>query len=169
MKKIRLKMKVLKDFISYQGVPTEYEMFIPMNECTKVMDNVYIINKPSSEFVHKTNGVFAVCTKNTDGMRFIITDEFFDILPDMVKRFTLYHELGHIFNDHEYTKKDMVKREFGMLLQHEKEADKFAAETIGYKNAMKSLYWLIRNTDLPFISKLEMMKRIRNLRSLQVE
>lgn len=170
MKKIKLKRKVFKDFIMYMNIITRYELYIAPHLLKEIDKNVYMVKDPSNEYVHKNGACFAVCTYDKyNENKYIIIDEFFNQLPKTVQNFVIYHEIGHITNNHTYEKIGFIKRSFGLLTKNECEADDHAANMIGISNTIKSLYYIVKYTDLGFTSKVEIMKRIRRLRSLQVE
>lgn len=85
-------------------------------------------------FVHNNgilNAVFAVYAKYNDGSRKIIVDDAFIQAPKIVKKFIIYHELGHIDNTSlKYT------------LSSEFKADAYSASKIGKKAAIFSLNYM---------------------------
>ena len=85
-------------------------------------------------FVHNNgvlDAVFAVYAEYTDGTRKIIVDDAFMQAPKIVKKFIIYHELGHIDNTSlKYT------------LDSEFKADAYAASKIGNKVAIFALNYM---------------------------
>lgn len=82
----------------------------------------------------------------------------------------ILHEIGHTKDcnqfdaDKEEAEWIMIKRSLEFLPKSEIAADSYAASLIGIDNAIKSLVWLVRNTDLSTISKIEMLRRAKALK-----
>lgn len=97
-----------------------------------VIKNSYILNS--------NNGIGALITKIYNKY-YIVIDESFTMMSLNLKRFVLTHEIGHKECGH-FEKLDGLE---GLVVQLnlEYEADRYAAEMIGYSNAIKALDELI--------------------------
>lgn len=93
----------------------------------------------------------AFCQFNiTDNRYEILVDDSFMELPDLMKEFVIYHELGHIVNGHfdrdiRKTKWQNIKRLFGFKSVLETEADSYAFSKMGcgkevFKEFIRNLY-----------------------------
>lgn len=94
----------------------------------------------------------------------ILHDSSYTEFPRYVKRFLIEHEIGHVKNgdlemDPSKSKFAIIKRSFGILPKMEIKADAYASAVVGNYNAKKALLFLRKRTDLPLISKFELMRR----------
>ena len=170
---IKVRKKILVDIwnLAKSGnFPTWVETYISANDMVYIRDDICFVTKPCNEFVHKIGGAFAVSSATVNGLGLIITDEFFYELPKKVQSMIVYHEVGHYVNGHykneNEVKRSRITRTFGKVTRTESEADMYAVEMLGAKDVIAALYWCIKNTDLPFLSKVEAMKRIKNIHDL---
>lgn len=83
-------------------------------------------------FVHNNGYMYAVCIKNTDGTYKIAVDYMYFTAPKIVRKFIIWHELGHINNDN-----DGIRS-----LKCECKADAYAASKIGKLNAVYALNYM---------------------------
>ena len=99
----------------------------------------------------------------------IMYDTSFEKLPLGVQEFLMYHEIGHIVNKNLDTlteseaKNLIIKRALFILPKMEVEADKYAASILGTDKVKQIMLFMIKNTNLPFTSKLELLKRYLKL------
>lgn len=166
MKKINVYNK--KDF-SLNGFNFSFDMFFESNiRKIEGSENVYYHEPASDTYLHSRGIVLAAAVAmDFNGIRkhVILHDSAFDKVPNYVKKFFVAHEAGHAINgdldniDEDLAKKLILQRAFGILPKMEIEADRYAASIMGKDIAKKSLMFMIRNTNLPWISKLEMIKR----------
>lgn len=133
-------------------------------------------SEPASGYLHLNNVMFCGCVKIEffDGHRanVILTDDQFDLLPDFVQEFLLKHEEGHcvhkdldkMLNDQKKASLSNLLRSIGKTNAMELAADKYAADYMGSQKAIKVLKWLKNNTDIPFLTKMEVNSRIKALK-----
>lgn len=165
---LKIKKEVVREMIEYRNIPTYVEMFV--GSTTKMEDGLWLVDKPCGPFVHKIGGVIAALAIGRDMKTgLIIKDQFFDKVPEFVQRFILYHEIGHFKNgDVNIDNKKNLKiknalRSFGISNDMEFNADAFAAKHLGKQTCVNALVWLMHETDLGLISKIEMKQRISRL------
>lgn len=151
--------------------------FFYQENMEEIDDGIFIYKSPVDDYMHPMGIVGAAATKikfkTITGKEIvcntIVHDSAFEKLPKYVQRFLVSHEIGHIVNGDidNLTEKEstnlIIKRVLGILPTMEICADSYAASIIGTGNAKESLKWLIRNTDLPIISKIELFRRCRRL------
>ena len=103
----------------------------------------------------------------------IAVDDFFMTASDNDKKVVIAHEQGHISNgDLEHIRKintlERVLNSFvGRVQDKEIAADLYAAKTVGFEKTLHELEWLYSNVP-GYISKKELMNRIKTLKKLQV-
>lgn len=105
--------------------------------------------------VRKYDSIFAITCLNIYDEPVIVTDEFFELLPDIAKRFCIAHEIGHIINNEP---KELEGKKFS--IENEKRADEYAASIIGLENAIKSLESFIKITTPGVINRRVINERI---------
>ena len=165
---LKIKKEAIREMIEYKNIPTSVEIFV--GSVTKMDDDLYLVDKPCGPFVHKSGGAIAVVDLGKDMKTgLIIKDQFFDKVPKFVQRFIVYHEMGHFKNgDVSAGNKKNLKiknalRSFGISNDMEFNADAFAANHLGKRTCVNALIWLMRETDLGFVSKIDMKQRISKL------
>ena len=141
----------------------------------KNLPNLYRYKEPTN-YLHNYGALFSGCTKvefsNGNRVDVIITDSLFDLLPEFVQEFLLKHEEGHhihgdldaMLNNKRKAIVLLLLRCLGKTSKMELAADAYAADYVGYKMAIKSIEWIKNNTDIPFLSKIELNSRIRALK-----
>lgn len=124
--------------------------------------------------VHSIGSLFAICgsLQNFNGelKPAIFVDEYFNELPETVKDFLMYHELGHIKLKHFEGNNQknsfinelknslyVIKRNFRIELK-ELQADNYAVKQIGKEKSIESLNYLLNN--IIGINKKEIKERI---------
>ena len=170
MKKIRVKNKVMKTYIKTlsAGYTTSQPIDID-SDTINIMDGLYINKHPRDVELHERGIIFCgLFTLNTfDGrtVAIIFFDSYFIKLPNKVKKFLVYHEIGHYINgDHKISEIDsmsnILKRCVGILPKNELYADKYAAAVVGVDNSIETLRYILLATDVSLISKIELIRRI---------
>lgn len=126
-------------------------------------------------WVHATGMIMAITAKmmRLEGTcPVIVVDNFLRDAPKSVFDFFVAHEEGHIKHgdldkvDAFNTLKRVVLSKLGYVQTIELEADAYAAETVGYDNAIKSLEWMLDNVPWKDTKK-ELRGRLRALKKLQ--
>lgn len=109
-------------------------------------------------FIHKTSLGEQMIT--------IVYDDVYKRLPDTVKKFINYHEIGHYVdrknNNVQTTQKaSLVKRLIGCKssLINEINADKFAVKKMGAEKVHSALIWMYQNINMSNTSSREVLKR----------
>lgn len=155
-----------KDF-NLNGFNFSLDLFFDHN-LTNIERNIYYHEPASDSYLHSRGMALAAAVAlDFNGVikYAVLHDSAFDKLPDYVKKFFVTHELGHAINgdldkiDDALAKKLIIQRTLGILPKIEILADRYAASVVGKDIAKKSLMFMIRNTNLPWNSKLELMKR----------
>ena len=109
--------------------------------------NVY----ENSLFVRSTGCMFGVSWKDNAGNKQIAVEES---LPEYVREFVIYHELGHIEAGHlditTKESKEILKNrvKVGDVDEFEIIADKYVAEKIDVNKTIKALLWMFDNSYL---------------------
>lgn len=153
------------------NVPEVFQVkhFIPVNNCR----DTYKYAIPTDTALHSHGAVLAaasiVTLSNGATCNLIMHDTGFLKLPVYVQKFLNFHEIGHIVHGDlsmtaEQSKKIILQRSFGILPKIETNADKYAASVLGTMVVKKSLLFLVKHTNLPLISKLEMLRRYWKLK-----
>ena len=139
-------------------------------------DNIYGYTniEKASEYLHG-KGIFlaAVVTAQTlfgNNYHVVLCDEATFELPKFVQEFLIQHEVGHAVNgDLEQVKTSIksyeliLKRALGFLPEMEIKADAFAVKINGIEDTKKAIKFLIHETNLPFNSKLELVRRYKKV------
>lgn len=138
------------------------------------VDRVYSYNLASDEFLHTRGAVLTAVIKvdlfNGSQCYLVLHDSGFDKLPENVKQFLIAHEVGHALNGHidnldeKESKKIILKRSFGIIHNIEFEADGYAASVIGINETKEALKFLAKNTNLPLMSKIELLRRSKRIK-----
>lgn len=164
MKKINVYNK--KDF-NLNGFNFSLNLFFEHN-LTKIEGDVYYHKPASDDYLHSRGIVLAAAVAmDFNGVRknVVLHDSSFDKVPNYVKKFFVAHEAGHIMNGdlenmtESLSKKLVIQRMLGILPKMEIMADRYASSLVGKEVAKKSLMFMIRNTNLPLTTKLELLKR----------
>lgn len=170
MKKLNLKLRAKESFIAGYNIKAGLN-FIKESDILFEIDGFKIIK--NNNIVHSISSIIA-CTgfiNTINGMTdCIFVDDRYDILPDYVKDFFIYHEIGHIKNQHfkynDVINKGASKYAFSRIFklrQEEVEADEYSMNIIGEENAIKALDFLINNTKIGFTTKKELKLRRKEL------
>lgn len=149
------------------GVPEtmfETDKFIQVNKHLDVYK--YAVPTPKTLYHALTAfiGVTKIWLTPFRPVYLILYDESFEKAPDKVKEFAIYHEVGHVSNEDLEESGTKIKREnwlrnFGKLPQCEVEADKYAVAMLGEDYAKAFYDFIINNTNLGIIGKIEIMRR----------
>lgn len=154
---------------SRYGIPAttfETAKFIQVNSHL----DVYKYAVPTPNTLHHALTAFIGVTKvwltPFKSAYLILYDESFEKAPDKVKEFAIYHEVGHVFNEDLEESGVKIKHEnwlrnVGKLPQCEIEADKYATDMLGEDYAREFYDFIINNTNLGIIGKIELMRRRR--------
>ena len=171
MRKIKVIEKYNYDLTGYGSI----EFFDTNNfEMIPDVNRIYSYNLTSDEFLHTRGAALTAVIKvdlpNGSQCHLVLHDSGFKKLPENVQNFLMLHEVGHALKGHiddmdaQEAKKIMIKRAFGMIQQMEVEADAYAALVIGVDEAKEAIRFLIKNTNLPFNSKIELKRRYKRLK-----
>jgi Zn-dependent peptidase ImmA (M78 family) len=103
---------------------------------------------------------YSECLCSVNDINSINVNNDFMNLDENTQRFILYHELGHIYYNHNKESKEenesnkrkrKIYRKFGLVVKQEIQADLYAAKKIGKKNAVKAItetYKLLKDKEL---------------------
>lgn len=140
--------------------------------------NICVYNDTCDDYMKSLKLLFcAVATVNVNDNIFsvIIGDSNFERLDNRVQSFLFNHEIGHIKLNHlnnlveQDSKRLAIIRSLGILPKMELEADCYAASVVGISDAKYSLLWLVKNKNLPFMSRLEALKRYIKVKEVPLE
>jgi len=152
----------LSNYISKKSRKKVYERGLSVVYSKCFEGRVVIIDHPSMEKVN-----LKVSAALPDGR--IVVDEHFIILPTEMKKFFLYHELGHHDLGHinEENVQGRIKKRKSMALdgkvsEEELQADAYAARRVGTNTAINSLKYVLDN--LQNIEIGELILRIKHLK-----
>ena len=144
-------------------------------ELVQIVDNVYgyTNTEKSTTFLYGKGIILAAITPARDifGNVFhvVLTDTAFEKLPDFVQQFLIQHEIGHALNgdlEGMTTKKShmlLIERALGFIPEMEIKADAYAAKINGIEETKKAIKFLICNTNVPLITKIELLKRYKRV------
>lgn len=131
--------------------------------------DICIYDEPCDEYLHSQHILYTGVTKVQFGemsVYMIVVDSDFLKLDENVRNYLLYHEIGHIKNNHlnmtkEKAKRTILLRRLGILPKMEIEADCYAASVIGKSNTINALKTLMRNNNKRsrLVSKMELFRR----------
>lgn len=128
----------------------------------------------NSEYLHKQGYAFAAVAFFTsfDYDTLIVVDNYFEIIPEYIQNFYIQHEIGHIMNgDLDKSIEELAKinkeRQKGIIPQMELDADYYAAQQVGFEDAINALQYIIDNTDIFSGTRHEHKVRIKNLERLE--
>ena len=164
MKKLNVYNK--NDF-NLNGFKFSLDLFFEKN-LTNIYGDIYYHEPASDNYLHSRGMILAAAVAmDFNGIRknVILHDSAFDKVPNYVKKFFVAHEAGHAINgdldniDDALAKKLVLQRALGILPKMEIKADRYAASIVGKDIAKKSFMFMIKNTNLPLNSKLELLKR----------
>ena len=164
MEKINIYVPKIKDINPTKIFHFQLDKMIEVSGCP----GIYIYDEPYDEFLRAGGSMLAVATKlnvNGENRHLIVFDSSLEKLPEDVRNFNLMHELGHLLYEHldshsvKEIRKINFKRSLGIFPKIEVEADAFAGSVLGVCNAKQSLMFMIKNTNMPIITKLELAKR----------
>lgn len=170
--KLRTKKALIEEISRIPDIRKDYveKLSYILPEQTIDFGNNIILYKGTMNGIHTDGVIFAGMCRLIDGRGMIMVDRFFDLLPKNVKKFMLYHEIGHCVNgdgvDMKHGKRELFLRDIGKIPESERKADEYAVSVIGADIAINSLAFLMKCTDLPIITKIEMGKRIRNIQRM---
>lgn len=114
---------------------------------------------------------YAFTAKNLFGQLIIFTDDDFETLPEDVRLFTLYHELGHVENGDlerpaEELQKVLRERNRKSVNEMELKADEYAVRKTSIETALKSMELFkktVKEMGLPTKEVKQRIKYIKNL------
>lgn len=136
-------------------------------------DGIYIYSEPVDNFLWRRNLLLCCCIKlkfGEDVYNTILTDSNFRKLPKIVQRALIEHEIGHVVNkdiedlSESEANKLVIQRLFGFLPEMEVKADAYAASVIGHSKMIEAFKFMVKNTNLPFNTKIEIIRRIFKLK-----
>lgn len=132
-------------------------------------EKIFIYDKPDTSSVRSRGCALSMITSIQLGFEsayLVVVDEEFMKLPEEARNFFLWHEYGHFYNGHfnqiissKDTARLIIKRSLGLLPKMEVEADLYAASVVGPSAAINSLLYLVKNSNAPLMSKIEMIRR----------
>ena len=126
----------------------------------------------ASEYLHAKGiclaAVVSAKTMFGETLQIVMCNNIAFELPEYVQEFLIQHEIGHAVNgDLNMTPlescKLMIKRTLGFLPEMELKADAYAAKVNGIESTKNAIKFLILDTNLPFISKLELIRRYKKV------
>lgn len=171
---IRVKEDVILSYYRHYRNPPSLTIY--EGDYKYICEDICIYKKLADDFIHKDRVAFTgVVRMEIEGKQcyLIVTDSHFNKLPKGVRRFLLYHEIGHCFQflrcseiDEDTLRMETKGRLYGKLPISELNADAYAASILGVKKASMALKWLAINTDLPLLTKIELVRRIISLETL---
>lgn len=162
-KQKKINITIPKETCFFISVDTNKELELIDKE-----NQIYMYKLRNDAFVHSCGCSIAMAylLQGIDGTtyRTIMCDSNFDKLPGYVQKFIILHEIGHFVNGDENipVKKRLLAlatRPFGILPKTELNADKYAYSKINDK-AKSALKFMLCKTDLRFLTKVELVKRI---------
>lgn len=116
--------------------------------------------------------LFIHSTSLGEQMITIVYDDVYKRLPDTVKKFINYHEIGHYVyrksNHIQVTQKSsVIKRLIGCKssLENEINADKFAVKKMGAEAVHSALIWMYQNINMSITSSREVLKRALHIQN----
>ena len=133
-------------------------------------NEIYMLKERKDAYVHTCGCAIAMAINfSFDGIIYkaIVCDSSFDRLPKYVQKFIVLHEIGHHVNgDGNLSEKEKLRalagRTIGILPKMKVNADKYAYSVMGEK-AKSALKFLLCRTNVKFIAKTELMKRIMKI------
>lgn len=133
--------------------------------------NDYVGIAHNDSVLCKATCLFTCTLKDITGKPWIVHDTYFTEIPEMVKKFLIAHEIGHIVNgDLERGEKEIKKfnneRYSKKGSELEFKADEYAAKIIGHKNVLKCLKFLKKNTSFLVMSRRDTNNRIKHIKGL---
>lgn len=138
------------------------------DKLVQVNDDVYLYTEPMDEYLHNRGIVLCAAVKINFGDAIydvIVFDSALLKLPPYVQDMFIGHEVGHFVNNdisdlsEADARKLIIKRTFGIIPTMEFNADKYAASLIGVSSAKSALMFMVKNTNLPLNSKIELLRR----------
>lgn len=169
MKKLNLRLSVKEAFIAGYNIKAGLN-FIKESDILFELEGYKVIK--NNNIVHSISSVIA-CTGflNILGEKVdcVFVDDNYNKIPDYARNFFLYHEIGHIKNNHCNTIKKANKYALSRIFklkEEEIEADKYAMSVVGKEDSIKTFDFLINNTTLGFITKRELKLRKQELLKL---
>lgn len=170
--KIKTRKSILQDALNINNLKINFKLrmsFIPPDKLIDIGNNMVIYNERIDD-IHAMGAIFGCMSRLIDGRGMIMLDHFFDLFPKNVKKFIIYHEIGHYINgdglDEKQMKRETLYRYFGKLPKSECKADEFAVSILGADSVINSLAFLIKYTDISIFTKIEIWKRIRNIKRM---
>lgn len=169
----KIKIYNLKEMVKANTGFQIPELFFGHNLTQVEGTPVYVYTEPVDTFLHSRNILLSACVKLQFGDEIydtVVVDSNFKKLPDEVQAALIHHEVGHAINKDldglsaNESRKIILKRLLGFPVEMELKADAYAASVLGYKSVIKALQFMVKETNIPFLSGLEIRRRIKVLK-----
>ena len=129
------------------------EIQMPKKSVEKGFKDYWVVY--DTNLLSENNRIACIMTHVETNQKVIALHDFFDLLPQNVREFILYHEVGHLLNNHVFYNNKECERykqerkgyfDKGEVHPSEILCDKYAVSRMGKEKALQALNYLIEKS-----------------------